>query len=105
MYILPFKIDENGNFTVNDIKTTIRKYYGIWDGSRTFFKIAWLREALQNLCDMEWIKEISADKYQIVKTLNLSGDVHDIICSKLAKLIYEIKIEEREEKKKIKKFR
>ncbi len=94
MYILPVKIDENGNFTVNDIETTIRKYYGKWDRSRTYFKIAWLKEALLNLCDMEWIKKISADNYQIVKNLNLSGDVHDIICSKLAKLIYERKMDE-----------
>ncbi|MBA7591879.1 hypothetical protein ES708_34050 [subsurface metagenome] len=97
MYILPIKIDENGNFTVNDIETTIRKYYGKWDRGRTYFKIAWLKEALQNLCDMEWIKKVSADNYQIVKTLNLSGDVHDIICSKLTKLIYEREMEEMEE--------
>lgn len=94
MYILPVKINENGNFTVNDIETTIRKYYGKWDRSRTFFKITWIKEALQNLCDMEWIKKVSADNYQIVKTLNLSGDVHEIICFKLAKLIYEREIEE-----------
>ncbi len=103
MYILPVKIDENGNFTVNDIETTIRKYYGRWDRSRTYFKISWLNEALQNLQDMEWIKKVSADNYQIVKTLDLSGDVHEIICSKLAKLIFEREMEKMEELKKDKK--
>ncbi len=103
LYILPIKIDENGNFTVNDIESTIRKYYGKWDRTRTYFKIGWLKEALQNLCDMDWIKEISTNNYRIVKTLDLSGDVHYIICSKLAKLIYEREIEELEEMKKDKK--
>jgi len=100
LYVFPVIINENGNFSVTSIETIIRKYYGKWDRSRTYFKISWLKEALLTLCDIEWIKKVSTDNYQIIKTLNLSGDVQDIICSKLAKVIYENKVEELKEIKK-----
>lgn len=99
IYILPLIIDENGYFNMLDIENTIRKYYGKWDTSRVYFKKAWLKEALQNLCEMEWVKDNFTGTYQLVKTLDLSGDVQDIVCSKLAKLIFESIVEELEEKK------
>jgi len=49
---------------------------------------------------MDWIKKVSVDNYQIVRTLNLSGDLHDVICYKLAKLIYEREMEEMKKDKK-----
>jgi len=100
LYILPFILDENGYFNIVDIENTIRKYYGKWDTNRVYFKKSWLKEALQELSEMEWIKENFTGTYQVVKTLNLSGDVQDIVCSKLAKLIYESKVEELAERKK-----
>ncbi|MFX1383129.1 MAG: hypothetical protein ACFFBP_11865 [Promethearchaeota archaeon] len=45
---------------------------------------------------MEWIKEIRPNQYKILKTLNLTKDVTEIVCKKIATL--ELKIKDTEKK-------
>jgi hypothetical protein len=103
IYILPFVSNKEGIFNIEDIINTIKLYYGKWDKSRTYFKINWLKRALDDLYELDWIKKISSDNYKIIKTLDLSGDVKEIVFNKLAKLIYDKQIKSLKEQGKDKK--
>lgn len=83
--IIP-SIKKGEEFALEDAQRIMRDYYCKWDETRVFFKIRWLRNAINKLLELKWIKEVRPNEYQIIKSLNQKKDFSEVICEKLAKL-------------------
>jgi len=83
--IIP-SIRKEDKFSFQDVEEIIVNYYSKWDDKRTFYKRYWLKKAINKLIEMRWIKKINNKNFKIIKTLNLPGDIKEIVCKTLAKL-------------------
>jgi len=86
--------EENQEFSFEETERVITEYFCRWDENKIFFRKKWLRNALNRLLVMKWIKNVSPNKYQVTKTLNLQKNVTEIVSEKLAML----ELSERKEK-------
>lgn len=76
-------------FSFNEAQNMIREYYCKWDQNIILFRRKWLKNALNKLLKIKWIKRMRFNRYKAIKTLNLQKDVTEIVCEKLSGLEFE----------------
>ncbi len=89
MFILPIIRNEDNIFNIVNIEEMIKNYYGKWNDNRVFFKKKWIRDSLKSLCDIKWIKKITENEYEIIKSFIFKGDLTETVCRKLAELEFQ----------------
>ena len=57
--IIPYiiQIKKSQEFSFNEAQKIIREYYCKWDRDRIFFRKKWLKDALNKLIDIKWLKQ------------------------------------------------